>query len=54
MNLTEVAEAVLEFCAADGVWLTDDRTLVEETLLTAVRRIGSRAAELHVGRHKLG
>jgi len=54
VNLTEIAEAVVAFCAQDGVLLTDDLTQLEEAVLTAVRRIGAKAVELHLGRRKLG
>ncbi len=54
MNLTEISEAVLEFCVSDGVLLTDDLTQVEQALLTAVRRIAAQAIEIQLGRHKLG
>ena len=54
MNLTEISEAVLEFCVSDGVSLTDDLTQVEQALLTAMRRIGAQATEIQLGRHKLG
>lgn len=54
MNLTEISEAVLSYCAADGVLLTDDLAQVEDALLAAMRRIGARAAELHLGRQRLG
>ena len=54
MNLTEIAEAVLAFCAADGVLLTDDLTQVEEAILTVVRRIGAKAIEARLAREKLG
>ncbi len=54
MNLTGIAEAVLSYCAADGILLTDDLTQVEEALLVAVRRIGAKAAELQLARQRLG
>ena len=54
MDLSEVAQAVLAFCAQDGVALTDDLTQVEAAVLAAVRRIGAKAVELHLGRQKLG
>lgn len=54
MNLSEMAEAVLAFCAQDGVLLTDDLTQVEAAVLAAVRRIGAQAVEVHLGRQKLG
>lgn len=54
MNLSEISEAVLAFCVADGVDLTDDLTQVEEAILGVVRRIGARAVELRLARDKLG
>lgn len=54
MNLTEIAEAVLGFCAQDGVLLTDDLTQVEDAVLGVVRRIGARAVEVQLGRQTLG
>jgi len=54
MNLTEIAEAVLGFCAQDGILLLDDLTQVEEAVLGVVRRIGAKAVEVHLGRQKLG
>ena len=54
MNLTQIAEQVLAFVAADGVLLSEDLTQVEAALLTQVRRIGAKAVELHLGRQKLG
>jgi hypothetical protein len=54
VNLTEMAEAVLGFCAQDGILLTDDLTQVEEAVLGAVRRIGAQAVEVQLGRQALG
>lgn len=54
MDLTEISEAVLSYCAADGVLLTDDLTQVEEALLAVVRRIGAKAVELQLARQRLG
>ncbi|TWT41007.1 hypothetical protein RAS1_36980 [Phycisphaerae bacterium RAS1] len=54
MDLTSVAEQVLAFCGEDGAILSDDLTQVETAVLEAVRRIGARAVELHLGRQKLG
>jgi hypothetical protein len=54
VNLTEISAAVLGFCAQDGILLSDDLTQVEEALLGVVRRIGAKAAELHLGRQQLG
>lgn len=54
MDLSGIGELVLAFCAADGVVLTDDLTQVEQAVLAVVRRIGTRAVELHLGRQKLG
>ncbi len=54
MNLTEIAEAVLGFCAQEGILLTDDLTQVEEAVLGAVRRIGAQAVEVQLGRQTLG
>lgn len=54
MNLNEISEAVLSFCLADGVLLTDDLAQVEEAILGVVRRIGAKAIEVHLGRQKLG
>ena len=54
MNLSEIAEAVLAFCAQDGVLLTDDLTQVEAAVLAATRRIGAKVVELQLSRHKLG
>jgi len=54
VNLTEIAEAVLGFCAQDGILLLDDLTQVEEAVLGVVRRIGAKAVEVHLGRQKLG
>ena len=53
VDLTEIPEAVLEFCAADGVSLIDHRTQVAQGLLTAVRRIGVQATEIQLGGPKL-
>lgn len=54
MNLSEVAEVVLAFCAEDGILLSDDLTQAEEGILTAVRRIGAKALEVRLGRQPLG
>lgn len=54
MNLTEAAQAMLEFCAQDGVLLSDDLTRAEEAILTAARKIGAKALELQMGRQALG
>jgi hypothetical protein len=54
VNLTEIAEQVLAFLAADGVLLSADLTQVEAMVLRQVRRIGAKAVELHLGRQKLG
>jgi hypothetical protein len=54
VDLSEIAEAVLAFCAQDGVLLSDDLTQVEAAVLVAMRRIGARAVEVHLGRQKLG
>lgn len=54
MNLTEVAEALLEFCAQDGVLISDDLTQAEEAILRASRKIGAKALEVQMGRRKLG
>ncbi|MFN0135121.1 MAG: hypothetical protein ACKVS9_03290, partial [Phycisphaerae bacterium] len=50
VDLTEVAETVLAFCAADGAALTDDMTRNEQAILDAVRKIGAKALELQMGR----
>lgn len=54
MNLTEAAQAMLEFCAQDGVLLSDDLTQAEEAILTAMRRVGTKALELQMSRQRLG
>ncbi len=54
MNLTEIAEAVLGFCAQEGILLTDNLTQVEEVVLGVVRRIGAQAVEVQLGRQTLG
>lgn len=54
MNLTEIAQAVLDFCAADGVGLTDDLTQAEGALLETIRRIGTKTLEMHLAHRKLG
>jgi hypothetical protein len=51
---TEISETVLEFCAADGIFLTDDLTQVEASVLSTMRRIGAKVIELQLARHKLG
>lgn len=54
MNLTEVAEAMLAFCAQDGAALNDDLTHNEQAILNAARKIGAKALEIQMGRQKLG
>ena len=54
MDDTRIAEQVLAFLAADGVWLGSDLAQVEASVLTQVRRIGARAVELHLAQQKLG
>ncbi|TWT40538.1 hypothetical protein RAS1_42500 [Phycisphaerae bacterium RAS1] len=54
MDFSEVAQAVLALCAADGVGLTDDLTQLEPALLSVVRRIGVKALEIHLAGRKLG
>ena len=54
MNLTEAAQAMLEFCAQDAILLSDDLTQAEEAILMAARKIGAKALELQMSRQRLG
>ncbi len=54
MDLSGIAQNVLDFCRAEGIELTDDLTQVEATLTQLVRQIGAKAVEQHLASIKLG
>ncbi|HHH46877.1 MAG TPA: ISKra4 family transposase [Thiotrichales bacterium] len=54
MDLSGIAQNVLDFCRAEGIELTDDLTQVEATLTQLVRQIGAKAIEQHLASIKLG
>jgi hypothetical protein len=54
MNLTEIAEQVLDYLTSEGIVLGDDLTQVETLMVQQVRRIGAQAIELHLAGRRLG
>jgi hypothetical protein len=54
MDITRIAQEVLEFVAAEKIELSEDLNAVEVILREQVLRIGARALELHLAGRKLG
>jgi len=54
VDLTAIAQNVLELCRAEGLELTGDLAQVEAILTDLVRQIGARAIEQHLASIRLG
>ena len=54
MDLSRIAQEVLDFVSAECVRLSQDVNELEQVFQEQLRRIGSRSIELHLGKQRLG